>query len=115
MPPLPPYATIDLGSYKAILNGHMWQSVPHRYHPHTGGNTVVDEGTLIHPSMEDLPVELTIDIHSRLPVKAIIHYKLVCKKWRNLVSNASFVNLLLSRSPTGLIVHHHPRINRTND
>ncbi|KAJ9551603.1 hypothetical protein OSB04_015648 [Centaurea solstitialis] len=62
--------------------------------------------TLIHPSMEDLPEELTMDILSRLPVKTIFHCKLVCKKWRNLVSDSSFVNLHLSRSPTGLIIHH---------
>ncbi|KAJ9552494.1 hypothetical protein OSB04_016539, partial [Centaurea solstitialis] len=56
--------------------------------------------------MEDLPTELTIDILSRLPVKTIIHCKRVCKKWRNLVSDSSFVNLHLSRSPTGIIIHH---------
>ncbi|KAJ9551811.1 hypothetical protein OSB04_015856 [Centaurea solstitialis] len=62
--------------------------------------------------MEDLPVELTIDILSRLPVKTIIHCKLVCKKWRDLVSDSSFVNLHLSRSPTGFVVHHKPRVYR---
>ncbi|KAJ9543628.1 hypothetical protein OSB04_023335 [Centaurea solstitialis] len=51
--------------------------------------------------MEALPAELTIDILSRLPVKTIIHCKLVCKKWRNLFSDSLFVNLHLSRSPTG--------------
>ncbi|KAJ9536590.1 hypothetical protein OSB04_un000239 [Centaurea solstitialis] len=56
--------------------------------------------------MEDLLEELTMDILSRLPVKTIFHCKLVCKKWRNLVSDSSFVNLHLSRSPTGLIIHH---------
>ncbi|KAJ9551825.1 LOW QUALITY PROTEIN: hypothetical protein OSB04_015870 [Centaurea solstitialis] len=57
----------------------------------------------IDPSMEDLPAELTIDILSRLPVKTVIHCKCVCKKWRNLVLDSSFVNLHLSRSPTGLL------------
>ncbi|KAJ9536583.1 LOW QUALITY PROTEIN: hypothetical protein OSB04_un000232 [Centaurea solstitialis] len=66
--------------------------------------------TLIDPSMEDLPAELTMDILSRLPVKTIIHCKRVCKKWRNLVSDSSFVNLHLSRSPTCLIIHHNPVI-----
>ncbi|KAJ9551812.1 hypothetical protein OSB04_015857 [Centaurea solstitialis] len=56
--------------------------------------------------MEDLPTELTIDILSRLPVKTIIYCKLVCKKWRDLVLDSSFVNLHLSRSPTRLIIHH---------
>ncbi|KAJ9552153.1 hypothetical protein OSB04_016198 [Centaurea solstitialis] len=68
--------------------------------------------TLINPSMEDLPAELTIDILSRLPVKTIILCKLVCNKWRNLVSDPFFVNLHLSGSPTVLIVHHtKPPIN----
>ncbi|KAJ9536592.1 hypothetical protein OSB04_un000241 [Centaurea solstitialis] len=57
--------------------------------------------------MEDLPAELTIDILSRLPVKTVINCKHVCKKWWNLVSDILFVNLHLSRSPTGLIIHHH--------
>ncbi|KAJ9536600.1 hypothetical protein OSB04_un000249 [Centaurea solstitialis] len=59
--------------------------------------------------MEDLPAELMIDILSRLPVKTIIHCKFVCKKWRNLVLDSSFVDLHLSRSPTGLIVHNKPQ------
>ncbi|KAJ9552156.1 LOW QUALITY PROTEIN: hypothetical protein OSB04_016201 [Centaurea solstitialis] len=62
--------------------------------------------TLIDPSMEALPAELTMDILSRLPVKTIIHCKLVCKKWRNLVSDSSFVNLHFSTSPTSFIIHH---------
>ncbi|KAJ9552139.1 hypothetical protein OSB04_016184 [Centaurea solstitialis] len=68
--------------------------------------------TLIHPSMEELPKELTMDILSRLPVKTIVHCKRVCKKWRNLVSDSSFVNLHLSRSPTptdfNFIIHTEP-------
>ncbi|KAJ9551828.1 hypothetical protein OSB04_015873 [Centaurea solstitialis] len=59
--------------------------------------------------MEELPAELTIDIFSRLPAKTIVHCKRVCKKWRNLVSDSSFVNLHLSRSPTSLIVHQNYR------
>ncbi|KAJ9551694.1 hypothetical protein OSB04_015739 [Centaurea solstitialis] len=59
-------------------------------------------GTL---TMEDLLTELTIDILSRLPVKTIICCKLVCRKWRNLVLDSSFVDLHHSRSPTSLIIH----------
>ncbi|KAJ9551550.1 hypothetical protein OSB04_015595 [Centaurea solstitialis] len=65
--------------------------------------------TSIDPFMEALPVELTIDILSRLPVKTIIHCKFVCNKWRNLVLDPSFVKLHLSRSSpttTGFIFHH---------
>ncbi|KAJ9552395.1 hypothetical protein OSB04_016440 [Centaurea solstitialis] len=53
------------------------------FHPHLKLRT----------SMEDLPTELTIDILSRLSLKTVIHCRLVCKKWRNLVSDSSFVNL----------------------
>ncbi|KAJ9552146.1 hypothetical protein OSB04_016191 [Centaurea solstitialis] len=60
--------------------------------------------------MEALPVELTIDILSRLPLKTVIHCKLVCNRWQNLVSDSSFVKLHLSRSPTGFIIHHNPII-----
>ncbi|KAJ9551649.1 hypothetical protein OSB04_015694 [Centaurea solstitialis] len=67
--------------------------------------------TLMDPSMEALPAELTMDILSRLPVKTIIHCKCVCKKWRNLVLDSSFANLHLSRSPpTGFVIHHEPRV-----
>ncbi|KAJ9552150.1 hypothetical protein OSB04_016195 [Centaurea solstitialis] len=57
--------------------------------------------------MENLPAELIIDILLRLPVKTIISCKRVCKKLWNLVSDSSFVNLHLSRSPTGFIVHQN--------
>ncbi|KAJ9552140.1 hypothetical protein OSB04_016185 [Centaurea solstitialis] len=59
--------------------------------------------------MEDIQADLMIDILSRLPVRTIIHCKLVCKKWRNLVSDSSFVNLHLFRSShaTGLIIHQN--------
>ncbi|KAJ9552267.1 hypothetical protein OSB04_016312 [Centaurea solstitialis] len=70
--------------------------------------------TLIDPSIEALPTELMIDILSRLPMKTIIHCKRVCKKWRNLVLDPSFVNLHLSRShTTGLLFQQrvfHPEI-----
>ncbi|KAJ9551815.1 LOW QUALITY PROTEIN: hypothetical protein OSB04_015860 [Centaurea solstitialis] len=60
--------------------------------------------------MEDLPAELTMDILSRLPVKTIIHCKRVCKKWRSLVSESSFVSFHLSKSSpttTGFIFHQN--------
>ncbi|KAJ9551823.1 hypothetical protein OSB04_015868 [Centaurea solstitialis] len=70
--------------------------------------------TIIGPSMEDLPTELTTDILSRLPVNTIIHCKLVCSKWRNIVSDRLFATLHLSRSPTGLIINHNPLMYRSD-
>ncbi|GJX98485.1 F-box associated domain containing protein [Tanacetum coccineum] len=58
------------------------------------------------PSIEDLPPNVTADVLSRLPVKTIIHCKCVCKNWRQLVSDSYFVNLHLSRSPAGIMIHH---------
>ncbi|KAJ9551768.1 hypothetical protein OSB04_015813 [Centaurea solstitialis] len=63
--------------------------------------------TLIDPLWKDLPEELMIDILSRLTVKTVIHCKLVCKKWRDLILDSSFVNLHLSKSPTVPIPGHH--------
>ncbi|KAJ9552486.1 hypothetical protein OSB04_016531 [Centaurea solstitialis] len=69
-------------------------------------NTWHKENFNQYPSMEDLPIELTVDIISRLPVNTIIHCKRVCKKWRNLVSDSSFVNLHHSKShQTGLVIY----------
>ncbi|CAI9303939.1 unnamed protein product [Lactuca saligna] len=64
--------------------------------------------SLLDPSMEDLPVYITADILSRLPVKTIIHCKCVCKKWLDLVSDSYFANLHLQRSPSSLMIHHNP-------
>ncbi|KAJ9551938.1 hypothetical protein OSB04_015983 [Centaurea solstitialis] len=69
----------------------------------------VKDDLKINPSMENLPSDdVVVDILSRLPVKTIIHCKCVCKKWHNLVSNSYFINLHLSRSPAGFMVHRDP-------
>lgn len=59
---------------------------------------------VVHPAM-DLPREIVADILSRIPVKTIVHCRCVCKRWRNILSEPYFVNLHLSRSPAGLIIH----------
>lgn len=53
----------------------------------------------------DLPSYLVADILSRLPVRTILHCKCVCKAWNYLLSEHYFVNLHLSRSPAGLVIH----------
>ncbi|KAJ0801406.1 putative F-box domain-containing protein [Helianthus annuus] len=58
--------------------------------------------------MEDLlPDDLMCNVLSRLPVKTIIRYKCVCKKWRDLVSDSYFVNLHLSRSREALMIFNY--------
>lgn len=63
----------------------------------------------ITPSMEDLPTNVSVDILSRLPVKTVIYCKCVCKKWRNQILESYSVNLHLSRSPAGVMIHHFTR------
>jgi F-box interacting protein len=57
--------------------------------------------------MEDLPGNVIADILLTLPVKTIIHCKCVCKNWYGYVSESYFVNLHLSRSPAGVMIHHN--------
>ncbi|KAJ0801397.1 putative F-box domain, kelch-type beta propeller, F-box associated interaction [Helianthus annuus] len=55
--------------------------------------------------MEDvLPESVMLDVLSRLPVKAIIRFKCVCRKWRDLVSDPYFVHLHHSRSREALMI-----------
>ena len=67
----------------------------------TSNNTM----SSIYPNMEDLPLNVMVDILSRLPVKTISHCKCVCKKWQFLVSESYFFKLHISRSPPSLIIH----------
>ncbi|KAM0029312.1 putative F-box domain-containing protein [Helianthus debilis subsp. tardiflorus] len=56
--------------------------------------------------MEDvLPESVMLDVLSRLPVEAIIRFKRVCRKWRDLVSDPYFVRLHLSRSHEALMIY----------
>ncbi|KAJ0600914.1 putative F-box domain-containing protein [Helianthus annuus] len=48
-----------------------------------------------------------LDVLSRLPVKAIIRFKCVCRKWRDLVSDPYFVRLHLSRSREALMINKY--------
>ncbi|XP_074376793.1 F-box protein At3g07870-like [Apium graveolens] len=54
----------------------------------------------------DLPAEIVADILSRNPIKKTVHCRCVCKTWRAILSEAYFIDLHLSRSPVGLIIHH---------
>ncbi|XP_035844029.1 F-box protein At5g49610 [Helianthus annuus] len=55
--------------------------------------------------MEDvLPESVMLDVLSRLPAKAIIRFKRVCRKWRDLVSDPYFVHLHHSRSREALMI-----------
>ncbi|CAH1444703.1 unnamed protein product [Lactuca virosa] len=69
---------------------------------------------LVDASMENLPVEVMVDILSRLPVKTIIQCKCVCKKWLDLVSDSYFADFQLSRSPAGIMIYHDSDHNKEN-
>ncbi|KAL2513258.1 F-box protein [Abeliophyllum distichum] len=53
----------------------------------------------------NLPSHILVEILSRLPVRAIIHCRCVCKTWLKLLSDPEFVTLHFSRSRPGLVVH----------
>ncbi|KAK4490083.1 hypothetical protein RD792_000738 [Penstemon davidsonii] len=55
------------------------------------------------PFFTNLPSEIIIDILSRLPIKAIISCKCVCKSWSVLLETPEFVNSHLLKSIPGLI------------
>ncbi|KAI8557016.1 hypothetical protein RHMOL_Rhmol05G0301200 [Rhododendron molle] len=55
-----------------------------------------------------LPLEITIEILSRLPVKALLRFKSVCKTWYDLIKTSDFISKHLLTSvtlnPTPLLV-----------
>ncbi|WOG99408.1 hypothetical protein DCAR_0518756 [Daucus carota subsp. sativus] len=59
-------------------------------------------------STMNLPSEILAEIFSRVPIKTILHCRRVCKRWCNILAERYFVNLHLSRSPAGLIIHQGP-------
>ncbi|PWA79379.1 F-box associated domain, type 1 [Artemisia annua] len=62
-----------------------------------------------------LPENVMYNVLSRLPVKTIIHCKCVCKDWQNLILDSYFVDLHLSRSREGLMIHHLSHQNALSD
>lgn len=58
----------------------------------------------------NLPLNIILDILSRLPARTILNCKLVRKKWSNLISTPEFVNLHLSRSSQALVVFQHESV-----
>ncbi|GJV38526.1 F-box associated domain containing protein [Tanacetum coccineum] len=59
----------------------------------------------LNPTIEALPGNIMADVITRLPVKTIIYCKCVCKNWRELVYDSYFVNLHISISPAGVMIH----------
>ncbi|XAR69489.1 hypothetical protein NMG60_11001091 [Bertholletia excelsa] len=64
------------------------------------------EGTkpMIETSIFDLPNGILYEILARLPMKTIRDCRFVCKQLREIISDTDFVNLLLSRSPSTLML-----------
>ncbi|KAL8059798.1 hypothetical protein ABFX02_03G110300 [Erythranthe guttata] len=50
-----------------------------------------------------LPLEIIIEILSRLPIRTIVTCKSVCKTWRNLIQTRAFVDSHLSKSSSGVV------------
>lgn len=57
-----------------------------------------------------LPPNVMILILSRLPIKAILNCKCVCKAWRQLVSHPRFVEFHLARSSTAILIKTLPSL-----
>ncbi|KAK2997149.1 hypothetical protein RJ639_025421 [Escallonia herrerae] len=74
------------------------------------GNTqpVAEEETMDYhgSSISDLPLNIVVDILSRLLTKNIIHCRCVCWTFHNIISDKYFANLHLLRSPGCLVIHH---------
>ncbi|XP_047959752.1 F-box/kelch-repeat protein At3g23880-like [Salvia hispanica] len=52
----------------------------------------------------NLPLEIAINILSRLPLRAVVRSKCVCKSWLKLLDTREFVKLHLSKSVPGMAV-----------
>ncbi|XP_055961380.1 F-box/kelch-repeat protein At3g06240-like [Mercurialis annua] len=60
------------------------------------------------PAMPRLPLEIIIEVLSRLPVKPLVQFKTVCKSWHHLISsNPEFSRLQLQQAKQDSNVHLH--------
>lgn len=57
-----------------------------------------------------LPLNVLIDILSRLPIKTILSCRRVCKSWLRLISHPRFVELHLARSSTAILIKTIPSV-----
>ncbi|OVA06948.1 F-box domain [Macleaya cordata] len=60
--------------------------------------------------MEKLHQEITLDIFSRLPVESVLHCRLVCKTWRNLLRLPYFADMHLRRQLLRLEYNNHSHV-----
>ncbi|XP_028068337.1 F-box protein At5g65850-like [Camellia sinensis] len=64
---------------------------------------------------EQVPIQIILEILSRLPIKSLFRCQLVCKEWFSSISDPRFAKLHLSRSPISLLIkpifrdHHESR------
>ncbi|KAL1557566.1 F-box protein CPR1-like [Salvia divinorum] len=58
---------------------------------------------------EYLPLEIEVNILSRLPTRAAMVCKCVCKSWRVLLATPEFVNSHMARSVPGIAVETRPK------
>lgn len=49
-----------------------------------------------------LPLDIILDILSRLPVKSLLRFKSVCKDWYNIISDPSFVETQVQRAKSNI-------------
>ncbi|KAA8517957.1 hypothetical protein F0562_015431 [Nyssa sinensis] len=55
----------------------------------------------------DLPIDVIIDILSRLPVKSLLRFSCVCKAWQALLTDSNFIKLQLNQNSFNILVGSH--------
>lgn len=63
----------------------------------------------------NLPEHILLEIFSRLPVKSLLRFKVVCKSWRFHISNPNFVNkhVAITTNPNNdSFIIHNPKTNQ---
>ena len=63
--------------------------------------------TLQRRTNHDLPEEIVLEILAKLPVKSLLRFRCVCKRWYSSIANPSFISTHLSNNHhnQGLVIH----------
>ncbi|KAK4572187.1 hypothetical protein RGQ29_030563 [Quercus rubra] len=63
--------------------------------------------TLQRRTNHDLPEEIVLEILAKLPVKSLLRFRCVCKRWYSSIANPSFISTHLSNNHhnEGLVIH----------
>ncbi|KAM1797497.1 hypothetical protein ACFX12_031675 [Malus domestica] len=65
-----------------------------------------EEGNEKKPYILQLPNHITVEIFGKIPIKALIQCRCVCKSWRRSLSDPQFTKYLLSQTPDCLLLQN---------